>query len=191
MKPQDVDGYISDVQGRTMQEYAATMPGTFGLEIGSYRGKSACYLASAMPENSHLFCVDPWEDSSKVREKQFRTTKNLDLFCENVEACGLSDKVTTVRGYSDEVAKWWDRPLGLLYIDGGHEYDEVKADIDGFLPHVIPGGIVMFDDYSDAFPGLMEAVNERFDAKVLHNVGAYDSRKNGGHVRYLAAARVP
>jgi len=190
MKPQDVDGYISDEQGRIMQDYARKMPAASALEIGSYRGKSACYLASGMPEGANLFCVDPWEDSEKVREEQFRTSKNFDLFCENVEACGLSDRVTAIRGFSHEVAEWWGLPLGLLYIDGGHEYDEVIRDIDGFLPHVVPGGVVLFDDYSPAFPGIQKALGERFDNLQLHEVPPYNSKDKYGAPRWLAVAFV-
>lgn len=190
MKPSEIDGLISDKQGRIMQDYARQMVPGVAVEIGSFRGKSACYIASVMPEGSHLYCIDPWQDSEVVREKEYRTNENFEVFVKNIEACGASENVTAIRDFSYNVSKSWDKPISFLYIDGGHEYDEVLSDIDGFVPHVISGGIVLFDDYSTAFPGLQQAVNKRFGSVKLHDVGKYESRKHGGHERYLAAARV-
>lgn len=38
-------------------------------------------------------------------------------------------------------------PIHLLLIDGGHDYDTVKADILGWTPKVVSGGVVAFHDY--------------------------------------------
>ena len=39
-------------------------------------------------------------------------------------------------------------PIDLLFHDGGHTYDVVKADISGWVPKVVVGGIVVFHDYN-------------------------------------------
>ena len=191
MRPEEVEGLSSDEQGRIMQQYAAEMVNDVAVEIGSYRGKSACYIGSAMPKSAHLWCIDPWDDSDDNRYGFVFTDENLQLFNRNVEMCGLSSRVTPVRGFSSEVAGGWERPISFLYIDGGHEHDEVLADIDGFAPHMVSGGVILFDDYSEAFPGVVSAVNERFDDVILHDVGVYQSRKKNREQRYLAAVRVP
>lgn len=54
-----------------------------------------------------------------------------------------------------------------LYIDGGHEYDEVKRDIEIFEPMLVPGGVIAFDDFNNAnpkypYPGVKQAVDEFF-----------------------------
>jgi len=191
MDPIDVEGLISDDQGRIMQAYAAEMVNDVAVEIGSYRGKSACYIGRAMPRTAHLLCIDPWQDSDDIFEEQYRTDENFELFKQNVRMCGLEFRVTPVRDFSKEIAQWWDKPISLLYIDGGHQYYEVLEDIDGFAPHVISGGVILFDDYSEAFPGLVRAVNERFDDVILHDVGIYESKRKNRERRYLAAVRVP
>lgn len=191
MRPEEVEGLISDEQGRIMQQYAAEMVNDVAVEIGSYRGKSACYIASAMPDDAHLWCIDPWDDSDNNRYGFVFTDENFRLFCNNVRACGLESCVTPIRKLSSEVARVWEKPISLLYIDGGHEHEEVLGDIDGFLPHMVSGGVILFDDYSDAFPGVVSAVRERFDDVVLHDVGIYQSRKKNGERRYLAAVRIP
>ena len=190
MLPKDVHGLISDEQGRIMQQYATEMVNDVAVEIGSYLGKSACYIGTAMPDAAHLFCIDPWNNSNVNRYKFKFTDENLLMFNENVRLCGLESRVTPIQGFSSEVSASWEKPISLLYIDGGHEYDEVLEDIDGFWPHMVSGGVILFDDYSEAFPGLVRAVNERFDDVILHDVGIYESKGKNRERRYLAAVRV-
>jgi predicted O-methyltransferase YrrM len=186
MTPSEVEGFISDDQGLIMQEYARKMPPEVAVEIGSYRGKSACYIASAMPSGSTLYCIDPWQNSSQIREKQYQTDENYLRFVDNVSKCGLSDKVVPIRGFSSDVSKQWDKPISFLYIDAGHEYDEVLEDIDSWLPHVKSGSPVLFDDYSPAFPGVQRAFHDRFQTFKLHDVAPYNSKDKYNVSRFLA-----
>jgi len=39
-------------------------------------------------------------------------------------------------------------PIHLLFIDGDHDYKAVVGDIAGWVPKVVPGGIVAFHDYA-------------------------------------------
>lgn len=72
---------------------------------------------------------------------------------------------------ADSTTYWqqWDRPIHFLFIDGDHHYDIVSADIAGWVPFVVEGGIVAFHDYKPTelnmkqFPeleGVRRAVNE-------------------------------
>src|SRR5262249_869701 len=44
------------------------------------------------------------------------------------------------------VARHWQTPLGLCFIDGGHAYDVALADYEAWSPHVAPGGVLVFHD---------------------------------------------
>ena len=54
----------------------------------------------------------------------------------------------------------------FVYVDGDHSYDGVKADIEQLKRAVKPGGVIMFDDYTNFDTiawekfGVMAAVNE-------------------------------
>jgi Methyltransferase domain len=37
--------------------------------------------------------------------------------------------------------------ISVLHIDGNHDYDHVRADCDLWLPHMVPGGWLILDDY--------------------------------------------
>lgn len=188
MKPENVDGLISHEQGVLLAKYAADAK--VAVEIGSFRGKSAAYIASGLPANGKLFCVDPWQDSAQVREKQYSVAGNLQRFVENIEACGFTKKVTPLQGFSEDVSATWVGKIDMMHIDGGHDYDEVLTDIRCWMPHMRPGGVMLFDDWSSRFPGIDDAVHDMFDTVMLHNVGSYHGRHHKGARRWFAAAKV-
>lgn len=51
----------------------------------------------------------------------------------------------------------------LIYIDGSHEYEDVKQDIIESLKHVKEGGIISGHDYNSKSIGVIQAVNEFFN----------------------------
>ena len=53
-----------------------------------------------------------------------------------------------------------DKIIRFLFIDGDHTKDGVKKDIELFFPRLVKGSIVVFDDYFEGFPGLLESVDE-------------------------------
>jgi predicted O-methyltransferase YrrM len=61
-------------------------------------------------------------------------------------AAGLEDEVIAIVGHSARVARHWRTPLAMLFIDGGHSEDPVTQDYEGWSPHVMPGGALVFHD---------------------------------------------
>ncbi len=54
-----------------------------------------------------------------------------------------------------------DQQYGLAFIDGDHSYEGARLDCKRFLPHVMPDGIVVFDNYRDGTsPGVDRLVDE-------------------------------
>jgi predicted O-methyltransferase YrrM len=137
------------------------------VEIGSARGKSACFIGMALKENGHgrLYAIDPhdptdWNDTNSV--------DTFETFLRNISALRLSEQVTVIRSYSQDAARDWDRPIDLIFIDGDHSYQGVKRDWELFVPYVKPFGIVVFHDTMwDLPPYQMEA---RGDMGVPHFV---------------------
>lgn len=54
------------------------------------------------------------------------------------------------------------KKIDVLFIDAGHTHEEVKADIEAWLPHMAGDGLILGHDYSDEFPGVKTAVQEAF-----------------------------
>jgi predicted O-methyltransferase YrrM len=115
------------------------------VEIGSARGKSACYIGMALKENGwgRLYAIDPhkltnWNDSDSI--------DTYDIMRSHLKNLGLMKIVTIVREQSAKALVHVPTPIDLLFIDGDHSHDGVKADWDSFTPHMSPFGVVVFHD---------------------------------------------
>jgi hypothetical protein len=128
------------------------------LEVGAYCGKSAVWLgAAARQGGTVLFSVDhhrgseenqagwDWHDADLVDPETGRLD-TLPWWRRTVAAAGLEDTVVAVVGESAVVGAAWGRSLGLLFIDGGHGDDVVRADEKAWLEHVAGGGLVAVHD---------------------------------------------
>jgi predicted O-methyltransferase YrrM len=152
-------GFMPPAEGQALYETALAY-GARGpiLEIGTYCGKSAIYLGAAAREaGSVVVTVDHhhgseenqagWEyhDATLVDPETGRMD-TLPTFRKTIVAAGLEDRVVAVVGTSATVSDLWCRPLGMLFIDGGHAEDLAQADYDGWARHVMPGGALAFHD---------------------------------------------
>ena len=115
------------------------------VEIGSARGKSACAIGLALRRNGFgtLYAIDPhsqtdWNDTDSVDSMRFLK--------ENLQRAGVNEFVRIVRKTSGDAAAGWNEKIDLIFIDGDHSYDGVKADWERFVPHVSQFGVVVFHD---------------------------------------------
>jgi predicted O-methyltransferase YrrM len=152
-------GFMPDDEGLALHD-AGVDAAAVGplLEVGTYCGKSAVYLGAAARERgSVLFTVDHhrgseenqagWEHhDERLVDPETGRMDTLPFFRRTIEAAGLEDVVIAVVGHSATVAAHWARPLGLVFIDGGHAFDVALADYQSWAPHVAPGGALVFHD---------------------------------------------
>jgi predicted O-methyltransferase YrrM len=143
----DVDGWLSDAQGRVLFHAAAASTGQGAIvEIGSWKGRSTTWLASgARLAGRRVYAIDP---HSRSREDPEADT--LDEFLANLARGGLTDVVEPLIMRSEEAATHVAGPIELLFIDGDHSYDAVRRDAELWLPRVMDGGTVMFHDVATA-----------------------------------------
>jgi len=148
------------VLGETAESYAAAGP---VLEVGSYCGKSAIYLAAgvraARSRGTHqqVVTVDHhrgseehqvgWEyhDPSLV-DPGTGLLDTLPVLRATLAAAGVEDDVIAVVGRSADVARLWRTPLGMLFIDGGHTDAAAQRDYEGWAPWVAVGGALAIHD---------------------------------------------
>ena len=72
--------------------------------------------------------------------------------------------------------------MGLVLVDAGHSYDACLRDSALAMKLVRPGGIVLWDDYGDYWPGVKAAVETLAETLHLSHV----RREN--YIVYRAAA---
>ena len=122
------------VQGQIMRMLVQTSGASRILELGTFTGYSAIFLASAMPEGGHL---DTLEINDELE----------DLILEGFDRAGLSDKIDLHIGDCKEI-------LGR-FREEGREYDMVYMDANkreycdyyGLIFDMVrPGGLILADN---------------------------------------------
>lgn len=95
------------------------------VEIGTYRGYAACYMARALQENNsgHLYCIDNF--SLTDHEAKYGNAKHH--WESNLTECGVRDWATILQGDSSQMMAWLQH-VDFAYIDGWHSYDQAQAD---------------------------------------------------------------
>ena len=70
--------------------------------------------------------------------------------------------VHLIQGNSNKVLKKIDMSkIDYVFLDGGHEYNTVKNDLDNCIEVIKKGGTVLCDDYNlGSAPGVKKAIDE-------------------------------
>ncbi|MFC4535487.1 class I SAM-dependent methyltransferase [Sphaerisporangium dianthi] len=160
-------GFMPPSEGQALFETACAY-GSLGpiCEIGTYCGKSAIYLgAGARHTSSVVFTVDHHRGSEEIQpgwahhdptlmDPRFGKMDSLPFFRTAIASAGLEEEVIAVVGRSETVARYWNIPLAMLFIDGGHSEGPVTSDYEGWAPHVMVDGALVFHDiYPDPARG--------------------------------------
>ncbi len=129
--------------------------GANALEIGSYTGASACYIAAGLAHvNGHLFCLDTWQNETMPEGERDTFAE----FCKNTE--GVKQYITPLRKHSLEIQQEdVVLPLDLVFIDGDHSYQAAKSDFEKVAPWVALNGVIAFHDCV-AFKGVSQVIGE-------------------------------
>jgi predicted O-methyltransferase YrrM len=159
-KAEAARGFMPPDEGLALAAAAAGADPNLGpmLEVGSYCGKSACYLGPvARRLATVLYCVDhhrgseenqpgwEWHEPDLV-DPQVGRMDTLPFFRRTVHDAGLEDVVVAVVGESATVARTWATPLSMLFIDGGHGEEPAAQDYELWTPAVAPGGLLIIHD---------------------------------------------
>jgi predicted O-methyltransferase YrrM len=153
-------GFMPPEEGLDLAAAAATADPGLGplLEVGSYCGKSACYLGPvARRMGTVLYCLDhhrgseenqagwEWHEPDLV-DPEVGRMDTLPAFRRTIHDAGLEDVVVAVVGDAPTVARHWTTELSFLFIDGGHGEEPATLDYEGWAPKVAPGGLLAIHD---------------------------------------------
>jgi tetratricopeptide (TPR) repeat protein/GT2 family glycosyltransferase len=159
-----IDGWLSDDEADLL--IAAVLKATQRpngaqnlslVEIGSFCGKSTVVIGRTLkalaPPHFHLYAIDPHDGYFLAQGRD-----TYALLQKSLTHHGLEQHVTVIRNCSTAVT--WDKPIAFLYIDGLHDYENVRADYLHFKDSVIADGLLAFHDYIDYCPGVQQYVDE-------------------------------
>jgi predicted O-methyltransferase YrrM len=169
-----LDGLIEHTTGLRLAELAGDVPADQAIvELGSYRGKSTCYLAAGARrgQGAHVWAVDAWDNPENESGRHGYAEPGVrEAFMAQVGAMGLQDRITGVQAFTRDAAAAWQRSeqVGLLFVDASHVQADVQADFDAWARHLAPGAVVAFDDYgTHRNPGVAEVVDGLVTARRL------------------------
>jgi hypothetical protein len=163
------------------------MPEDFSfLEIGVFRGQILALvrmLSERADKLPNIVGITPLDSTGGHWESNYESDINF------LHAYFKLTQPAIIKGLStndDIVKEAGKQSYDIIYIDGGHEYETVKADIKNYSPMVKPGGYLVIDDcchryslpygYFRGIESVSRAVdevlpNERFKElfSVVHN----------------------
>lgn len=160
-----VDGWLYDGGIGNLYTFALEAPTPTIVEIGSWKGKSTSCLALAAKDrgDGKVYAIDTWKGSSEHQEtlKDYTEDQLYMEFLDNMSRLHLLDVIQPIRMDSIQASRVWPvkQKIGLLYIDGSHEYELVKRDFEFWSPFVAEGGYIIFDDIP-SWPGPTRLVDE-------------------------------
>lgn len=103
------------------------------VELGVCHGRASAMLAYlAQGTGGAYHGVDDWRLEGSMQEVSDR-----------LETIGLPHTLH----HSDTRTLPWDDPIDVLLIDAGHDEQNVSADCAKWIPWVVAGGYVVFDDW--------------------------------------------
>ncbi len=129
------------------------------LEIGNWLGLSTITFALALKEKYHfqsfvhpkIYTIDPHDKQHSIisdglenwfKDCPFDISKK---FQENIKKWEVEDYIEYHRCFSDEFDKEI-KNIGLLFIDGDHRSEQVKKDLNKFVPMLMKEGILVMHD---------------------------------------------
>lgn len=191
-------GFMPDDEGLALVAAAASADARLGpfVEVGSYCGKSACYLGPVARQlGTVLYCVDhhrgseenqpgwEWHEPDLV-DPGVGLIDTLPHFRRTIHDAGLADVAIAVVGDGPTVAAHWATPLSLLFIDGGHGAEPARADYEGWTPRVARGGLLIVHDvFTDPADG-GQAPHDEIYAPALAS-GRFVEESATGSLRVL------
>lgn len=126
------------------------------LEVGAFMGLSAWGMAITAKT---VVSLDTFRANSAGQQQMAELT-TLDDYVKAVSRFG---NVRWHVGTSEQGAAAGLGDFDMIFLDAMHTYEDVKADIERWWPRVKSGGLMAFHDYGhDHFPGVKQAVDERF-----------------------------
>jgi predicted O-methyltransferase YrrM len=125
------------------------------VEVGSWEGRSALFFLNYLP-HCRLVCIDTFEGSEEHRahpeafandlpEIERRFIGNLAAFTDRLEKIKAPSAAALAELGID------GRRFDIAYMDGSHRAADVYSDGVLAWPMLVPGGVMIFDDYEWAY----------------------------------------
>lgn len=158
---QRVEGLLTENEKKLLYELAKKCDGNI-VEIGSWKGLSTLCLAFGLKNGYKIYSIDPHEMG--IEHKREKIKNSYKYFITNIKKFGVSKKVIPiVKTSKDAFENWNFGKIKLLWIDGNHNYEYVKYDVENWSKILEKNGILIMHDFGyspTVYPDVRKVVFE-------------------------------
>ena len=145
------------------------------VEIGSFKGRSSIAMAVNIINSGKkikFYCVDTWQGSSEHQKNPDVVSGKLKkTFDNNIEPVNFV--INAIQKPSTEAANLFENEsLSFVFIDASHDYENVKKDIEAWLPKIKKGGTLAGHDWN--YSDVRRAVRHCFKKSIKKIKTAHD-----------------
>ena len=153
----------------------------FAVEVGSYCGKSACYIGQACKENkTYLMTIDHHRGSEEQQygEEYFdpdeynydkEIVDTLPTLLKNIQKFRFEEVILPVVNSSELASKEIENNIDLVFIDGSHTFESARKDYVSWKNKIRIGGILAIHDVYDSEAEGGQAPKEIYEKALSEN----------------------
>ena len=170
-----IKGFLELNEGIALyEEVKRVSKNNFCVEIGSYCGKSTCFIGQACKENkSKLITIDHHKGSeeqqlgelyfdAEVYDEKLGRVNTLPLLEKNLAKFDLEDVVKPLVMDSISASKIVENNADLIFIDGSHTFESAESDYELWRNKIKKGGTLAIHDVYDSEDEGGQAPNKIF-----------------------------
>ena len=172
--PRDIQGWNSI--NSIFEDVVRSIKPRVVIDVGVWKGGSTLYLADLMRQygvDGAVIGVDTFLGSPEHWDRDGEFSESLKKrhgfpllyyqFISNVIHCRHTERVIPLPQSSENAAVILRRAkikADVIHVDAAHEYGPVRRDLDFYWELLQPGGYLIGDDYTSAWPGVIRAAND-------------------------------
>jgi len=146
LRPQLIRPTIEEVRKQNKKDIV-------GVEIGVYKGLNSLSILNNL-DIKRLYLIDCYKSYDEFIDTDMEKIK--DIAIKNLKK--HTGKIKFIFNTSENACSHIPDDLDFIYIDGNHEYEYVKKDIELYYPKIKQGGIIGGHDYPRE--GIVKALDE-------------------------------
>lgn len=178
-----LDGWFTGAEGNALAKLASRCPADQEIvELGAFAGRSTAFLAAGSKHGrkAHVTSIDPWGPGALPGgTEQAPADAVLESYRATLTELNLWQMVTPLRAMGSQVAPLWQKPVGLLFLDATHLYEDTRDEIERWAPLLAPKAFAAFHDYHPHHDGVVKALDE------AEASGRWECHKQVGSLRIL------
>jgi predicted O-methyltransferase YrrM len=174
-KSAEIGGWLFEGEHEFLWDLATRSTNGDVLEIGTWMGKSACILAGACKDTAPgtcVVCVDTFRMTGPNTQEQYHrrlvdSTGTFYQFLGNASRLGFESSIVPLAALSRRAVPLLRGPFRMVFLDGSHDLENTRADVDVCLPLLAMGGVLaLHDSLGTGWPEVVAYVSNELSGRA-------------------------